>query len=595
MRQNNPHPAASSMPHPLSDRSNSSESSTLDIIPPPLRPPDGLSPPEQPLITTTCSTPTVDLTTSEADTCLPLASKRKAQAASPTATVKSGGNTRADTENNSQQPRAHDAAEPASVTVRFINNPNGTPLSTIVERCSSATLQAQPVGAAPAPAPAPAPASASASASASAGAPAPPTSGPSSKAKAKNMLLFPPVDSTKRQLGQPRKLISRSADEDAPAPGKQTTGDESMCASETNQSSFLSADLTPMQGFGRPLSPEYPPLVRTKTPPGASRWPGDIPVIRVQQQHAQEKQQRRSRRRSILRPILSLLRGGAQAEPSEQGTEHQLTTVRTANTVWRPPPSGYTYRHGMKNHPFHNAPISQPMASNQSQGSSSETACEPQPIPEAPGRDTEHPQHEACAITRLDAEVEVATSSNMLDGPLSGTDSTPISNVRIAHETRRASRRRTAPRVPFYRGVSKPSASYRSEAVGGRARISGPSAGNGTSSDNSEYTGQQRMAYTMRSAALPILLPIAAAEGIVRPYRFASVESEHEMARPVLTNPPPVLGGGSAARKPIQRHDRGKAEVEKNNESRRLAVVSMVLGCCGRNKLREDVRGERTA
>ncbi|KAK8237604.1 hypothetical protein HDK90DRAFT_464470 [Phyllosticta capitalensis] len=190
--------------------------------------------------------------------------------------------------------------DPPGVAVRFINRPHGSPLTTILEQKSLATL------------------------------------------RSKKSLLATATTSDQKNVsdGKPpnRRLVSMTVDEatllelhqiiDAQIPLHPKDTQASECVNDVNDPT-------------RPVSPPHAPYERTSTPCGVPRWPGDLPTL------SSVPRQRVSRARSVGNALRDFFRGPREAGDyatrlDRHGRQRRTIQLHpTGRAYWAPPRSGH--------------------------------------------------------------------------------------------------------------------------------------------------------------------------------------------------------------------------------------------------------------
>ena len=202
----------------------------------------------------------------------------------------------------------------SATAVRFINNPYGTPLATITESKSCATLSTS-----------------------SAGAPGMPC-----------MAAAVP------------KRISQSVDE---AALREFRAIFTSSRADSHLSSDPANEALGNAQYTRPASPYYPAFARCMTPLGQRRWPGDLDSSPTH---------RPSGRRGpgdILRSVRDYFR---ITTPSRHGqTAFSRDAIRLSRPHWRPSVNSYAY---CGEHPFQRGPIVQPVVIRSSGASQKESS-----------------------------------------------------------------------------------------------------------------------------------------------------------------------------------------------------------------------------
>ncbi|KAK3080368.1 hypothetical protein LTS18_002075, partial [Coniosporium uncinatum] len=203
------------------------------------------------------------------------------------------------------------------IAVRFTNRPNGTALTTIIEQKSWSTLRTQ---------------------------------------KSFPKRLFTPVHvdpksnyvHTAEVDQNPRHQISFSLDESALHEFRKIFN--------RTEDSQLSEDTHTEGELYRPTNPIHPPHVRSKTPPGKPRWPGDI-----------SPEELRLQRRSLVQVIRDFLREPGIPDGQSSATGARRLRRRGANAprrvgraYWRPPRSGHLTN--LRRHDQIRPPIERPAA-----------------------------------------------------------------------------------------------------------------------------------------------------------------------------------------------------------------------------------------
>lgn len=186
------------------------------------------------------------------------------------------------------------AAQAVEFAVRFVNNPSGTPLATIVEQKSYATLK--------------------------------------SKASSRR---FTPIHVHPHSnyihstaSSNVRKRTSLSLDE-------QVLREHEIQRHEDDE------HLPLKRNYARPASPPHQPFQRTATPPGRPRWPGDLPTS------APPAPLRSSSRQRFARVVRDVFRISSAPHPAQTVStlasrpRRASMPVRTGRAYWRPPQSGY--------------------------------------------------------------------------------------------------------------------------------------------------------------------------------------------------------------------------------------------------------------
>lgn len=206
--------------------------------------------------------------------------------------------------------KAAAAARAVEFAVRYINNPSGTPLATIIERKSYATLK--------------------------------------SKASSRR---FTPV-----HVHPHSNYIHSAACSDA---RKRTSFslDEQALREHELQRCEDDEHLPLKRNYVRPASPPHQPFQRTTTPPGRPRWPGDLPTS------APPAPLRSSSRQRFARVVRDVLRISSAPHPAQTVStlasrpRRASMPVRTGRAYWRPPQSGYGVLgvSELARHPYQNA------------------------------------------------------------------------------------------------------------------------------------------------------------------------------------------------------------------------------------------------
>ncbi|KAJ9635151.1 hypothetical protein H2199_008637 [Coniosporium tulheliwenetii] len=334
------------------------------------------------------------------------------------------------------------------LAVRFTNRPNGTPLATIKEQNSQATLKTQ-------------------------------QSFPTSKSRFK-----------------PRRILSRSLDE----VGLRETRE---VRSDTSQQSTA-----PTGDFTRPHAPSLPPLIRTKTPPGAPRWPGDLPPTQAQPTP-----------RGIWASVRHFF---APPQPPQR-------PQRRGRAYWQPPRSAHnSSRLGpLESHPFYRASVAVPGSWPDDAADDPAPAAVPYVSPTAATNSLE------ALASRCDGQQPAIDGSTR--SPPQASHQPPTSATRSRDDL---SSRYTASGVPIYRTSASSlqildaqthrSISGSSTSSRRGLAVSAPTTArlprNPGSTDSRSRPAPVQPAESpatiklqrFDSAALGTLLPIAAAEGIVR-------------------------------------------------------------------------------
>lgn len=194
-------------------------------------------------------------------------------------------------------------------TARFVNNRNGTSLSTIKEQQSYNTLDTL-------------------SDSASMKTPVP-----------------VPCASTSRQAV--RKRISKSLDDAILEFRNIFARSEGV----TNTSSHLSLSDA---AYARPATPTYPPFCRSSTPVGVGKWPGDQDLLYPQQDtytQLHRTQSHQSASRGLLRAVRDFFRTTTPLEHGQTAfSRNHLHAARPRRLAeWRPPQNSFNYQ---GHHPF---------------------------------------------------------------------------------------------------------------------------------------------------------------------------------------------------------------------------------------------------
>ncbi|TKA62874.1 hypothetical protein B0A49_10880 [Cryomyces minteri] len=206
--------------------------------------------------------------------------------------------------------------------IRFINRPHGTPLATIIEQKSIATLRTAP-------------------------------SFPSVKRN------FTPIHTssnshylhtTSSTINENRRRISFSVDELA-LRGVQRWSEDSA---HSNSAAPVPADAEVLgSDITRAVSPPFQPPKRIKTPDGLPRWPGDLPTARPYLS---------STSANPARALLNYLRNSRSPRSTQPAARSETRPQRTGRAFWRPPVSGHAAVGfaELTSHPFHNAPVAAP-------------------------------------------------------------------------------------------------------------------------------------------------------------------------------------------------------------------------------------------
>ncbi|KAL2352388.1 hypothetical protein BJ546DRAFT_207089 [Cryomyces antarcticus] len=212
--------------------------------------------------------------------------------------------------------------------IRFINRPHGTPLATIIEQKSIATLRTAP-------------------------------SFPSVKRN------FTPIHTssnshylhtTSSTINENRRRISFSVDELVLREVQRRSEDSAHLNSAApvpadaellGEAELLGSDIT------RAVSPPFQPPKRIKTPDGLPRWPGDLPNARPYLS---------STSANPARALLNYLRNSRSPQSTQPVARSETRPQRTCRAFWRPPASGHAAVGfaELTSHPFHNAPVAVP-------------------------------------------------------------------------------------------------------------------------------------------------------------------------------------------------------------------------------------------
>lgn len=294
----------------------------------------------------------------------------------------------------------------------------------------------------------------------------------------------------------PRRKLSRSLDE----VGLRETR---KIRSDTSQQSTA-----PAGDFTRPLAPSLPPLIRTKTPPGAPRWPGDLPPAQAQ-----------STPRDIWASVRHFF---APPQPPRR-------PQRRGRAYWQPPRSAHnSSRLGpLESHPFYRASVAVPGSWPDDAADGLAPAAVPYASPTAATNSLE------ALASRCDNQQP--TTDGFTQSPPQASHQPPISATRSRDDL---SSRYTASGIPIYRTSASSlqnldAQTQRSISGSSTSSRRGPTVSAPTTArlprNHGSLDSRSRSApaqpaeptatvelQRIDSAALGALLPIAAAEGIVR-------------------------------------------------------------------------------
>ncbi|KAK7546367.1 hypothetical protein IWX46DRAFT_90397 [Phyllosticta citricarpa] len=201
--------------------------------------------------------------------------------------------------------------DPPGIAVRFVNRPHATPLTTIIEQKSLATLRSNKSLLA------------------------------TSRRSVPKRTDQENVSDEMALQGPPnRRLVSMTVDEatlrelhqiiDAQIPSHAKDMLASDCVNDVDDPA-------------RPGSPIHAPYERTSTPCGVPRWPGDLPTL---SRTPDASRQRVSRARSVGYTLRDFFRGPRAGDYATQADRHEQQgrtnrPHRTGRAYWAPPRSGH--------------------------------------------------------------------------------------------------------------------------------------------------------------------------------------------------------------------------------------------------------------